>query len=317
MHVVVAEPQYISDYVLDKLLSLGSVELLPSPPELSSDFPDCDILMIRLGKYIGPELLGSVPSLKFIVSATTGLDHIDLEAAHRRGIKILSLRDCPTKIVAISATAEHTWGLLLALVRATTKAARHVLEGGWDRNRFWGTQLKGKRLGIIGFGRIGQRVAGYAHAFGMRVFGCDIQPGKIQLPTQPLDLDELAATCDIISIHVGGIPENHHLLSQTMIRSLKPGAWVVNTSRGSVVDEAALAEAVVSGHIAGVAVDVLDGEERGETGLNPLFRCALAGHNVLITPHLGGATYESIAHAEKAVVDVLLTALAKPANGQR
>ena len=99
MHVVVAEPQYISDYVLDKLLSLGSVELLPSPPELSSDFPDCDILMIRLGKYIGPELLGSVPSLKFIVSATTGLDHIDLEATHLRGIKIsqlarLSSQDC-------------------------------------------------------------------------------------------------------------------------------------------------------------------------------------------------------------------------------
>ena len=124
---------------------------------------------------------------------------------------------------------------------------------------------------------------------------------------QPLDLNELAATCDIISIHVSGIPENHHLLSQTMIRSLKPGAWVVNTSRGSVVDEAALAEAVVSGHIAGVAVDVLDGEERGETGLNPLFLCALAGHNVLITPHLGGATCELISHAEKAVVDVLIT----------
>ena len=247
--------------------------------------------------------------MRFVVTATTGLDHIDLEAARRRGIRVVSLRDCPGAIKDVSATAEHCLGLLLALVRGTVPAAAHVTEGGWDRNRFFGRQLRGKRLGIIGYGRIGALLAGYADALGMEVVAHDRDEAKVAAPASSLPLEELLRTSEIISIHVTADPGNRHLLDEAAIARMRRGAFVINTARGSLVDEAALATAVTSGQLAGVAVDVLEGEEKHATEASPLLAAARAGHNVLITPHIGGATFEAIRQAECAVIDVLASVL--------
>lgn len=306
MKIVVTEPLHMAEEARLALGALGTVAYGPFDDDgLRAELADSDVLMVRLARHIGEPLMQHAPNLRFVVTATTGLDHIDLDAARRRGIRVVSLRDCPDAIKDVSATAEHSLGLLLALMRGTVTAAGHVAAGGWDRNRFFGRQLKGKRLGIVGYGRIGALFADYATVLGMEVVAHDRDEAKVAAPSARLPLAELLRTSDVVSVHVTADPENRHLIDAAAIATMRPGAFVINTARGSLVDEAALAEAVAAGHLAGVAVDVLEGEEKGSTQASPLLAAARAGHNVLITPHIGGATFEAIRQAECAVIDVL------------
>lgn len=310
MKIVVTDPLHLAEGVKLALGSLGSVVYGPlDDVALARELADCDALMVRLGHHIGKPLIAKAPRLRYILTATTGLDHIDLDAARRASVRVISLRDCPESIKDVSATAEHCFGLLLALMRDTPAAAAHTLAGGWDRDRFWGTQLKGKCLGVIGYGRIGAMVAGYAAAFGMNVVACDKTIEKIAPPAKPVSFDELLRTADVISVHVTATPENSHLIDQSAIARVKRGAVLINTARGSVIDEAAVAEALESRHLFGVAVDVLEGEEHGGQSRSPLLASARAGRNVLITPHIGGATRESIACTETAVIERFLEVL--------
>jgi D-3-phosphoglycerate dehydrogenase len=310
MKIVVTEPEPMSDNVRAALVGLGQVSWGPfSNDELASEVTDCDVLMVRLGRYIAEPLLARAPNLQYLVSATTALDHIDLAATSRAGVQVISLRDCPGAIRAVSSTAEHTLGLLLALYRRIPAAAAHVLCGGWDRNLFWGRQVRGKQIGILGYGRIGSMVGRYCATLGMQVIACDQDPALISPPATPLSFGELFESSDVISVHVTASPENRNLIDRTAIARMKPGAVLINTARGFIVDEAALAEAISSGHLGGAAVDVLQGEEEGNLGSGALVACARAGHNVLITPHIGGATREAIAQTEAAVIEVLAARL--------
>ena len=310
MKIVVTEPLHLAERVKQTLAELGRVVYGPFDDRaLARELPDCDVLMVRLGRHVGDGMLSAAPRLRYILTATTGLDHIDLDAAEAASVRVISLRDCPGAILDVSATAEHCFGLLLALLRHTPAATAHVLEGGWDRDRFWGRQLKGKSLGVIGYGRIGAMVARYAASFGMDVIACDKAPTKIGPPAKPVSFDELLRHADVVSVHVAATPENSNLIDRAAITRLKRGAIFINTARGSVVDEAALAEAVRRGQLLGVAVDVLAGEEHGEVSNSPLLAAAREGCNVLITPHIGGATLESIARTETALVERFLEVL--------
>ncbi len=273
MKIVVTEPYLMAAEVRDALAALGEVSYGPfSSEDLAEQMADCEVLMVRLGRYIGETLLIAAPKLRFVVSATTALDHIDLKAVSARNVRVISLRDCPSAIQDVTATAEHSWGLLLSLCRNLVRATQHVANGGWDRNIFWGTQLRGKRLGIIGHGRIGARVASYGEAFGMQVIAFDVDPDRIRAPAERRDLDELVSTSDVISVHISAVPQNYRFIGRTLIERMKPGAFFINTARGSVVDEEALAAAVASGRLGGAAVDVLGGEEHGQIEGNPLPR---------------------------------------------
>jgi len=310
MKIIVTEPEFMGEEVKAALSDLGNVSWGPfGDSELEDAIRDCEVLMVRLARYIGATLLAGAPRLRFIVTATTGLDHIDLAAAHAAGVRVISLRDCPGAIQDVSATAEHTLGLLLALLRRIPAAAAHVLSGGWNRNLFWGDQLRGKRLGIVGYGRIGAMVARYGSTLGMDVGACDCDPAKIAPPAAPLSFEELLGNCDAISIHVSAIPQNRHLIDRAALALIRPSTVLINTARSSIIDEAALADALCSGRIAGVAVDVLDGEEEHDIELSPLLACARAGQNVLITPHIGGATREAIRRTEGAVIRVFTAIL--------
>lgn len=315
MKVVVTEPHLMNEQTKGALASLGNVTYGPfTSGQLFKQLSDCDVLVVRLGHFIGAEIIAHASNLRFIVSATTGLDHIDLAATKSAGVEIVSLRGCANAIQDVSATAEHTWGLLLALVRNIPAAANHVLAGGWDRNRFWGSQLRGRRLGIVGHGRIGGMMARYGEAFGMDVVACDREPDKVVEPASNLPLSDIIQTSDVVSIHVTASPANSGFISRELIARMKHSAVVLNTARGSLVDEVALAEAIAEGRIAGAAVDVLIGEEKGNSETSPLLRLARAGHNVLITPHIGGATREAIESTEAAVVDYLLRLLKEHAG---
>jgi D-3-phosphoglycerate dehydrogenase len=303
MKIVVTEPLHLAEHVKQTLAELGSVVYGPFDDRaLARELPDCEVLMVRLGRHVGDAIISAAPRLRYILTATTGLDHIDLDAAEAASVRVISLRDCPGAILDVSATAEHCFGVLLALLRHTPAATSHVLEGGWDRDQFWGRQLRGKCLGVIGYGRIGAMVARYAASFGMDVVACDKAPAKIVAPAKPVSFDQLLRNADVVSVHVTATPENRNLMDLAAIAKLKRGAVFINTARGSVVDEAALAEAVRRGQLHGVAVDVLAGEEHGEVSNSPLLEAAREGCNVLITPHIGGATLESIARTETALV---------------
>jgi D-3-phosphoglycerate dehydrogenase / 2-oxoglutarate reductase len=310
MKIVVTEPLHLAERVKQALAELGSVIYGPFDDRaLARELFDCDVIMVRLGRHIGDGILSAAPRLRFILTATTGLDHIDLCAAEAASVRVISLRDCPGAIGDVSATAEHCFGLLLALLRHTPAATTHVLAGGWDRDRFWGRQLSGKCLGVIGHGRIGAMVARYAASFGMDVVACDKVPTKIGPPANPVSFDELLRNADVVSVHVTATPENRNLIDRAAIARLKRGAILINTARGSVVDEAALAEAVRSRQLLGVAVDVLAGEEHGEVSNSPLLAAAGEGCNILITPHIGGATLESIARTETTLIERFLEVL--------
>ncbi len=310
MKIVVTEPLHLADAAKRSLGALGRIVYGPFDDRaLAGEIADCDVLMVRLCRHIDAPLFAAASKLRFILTATTGLDHIDLDAARAASVRVVSLRDCPEAIMDVSATAEHCFGLLLALIRHTPAAAAHVLAGGWDRDRFWGAQLKGKRLGTIGYGRIGAMVAGYAASFGMNVVAYDKMPEKIGPPATSVSLDDLLQSSDVVSVHVTATPQNRHLIDRAAMTKLKRGAVLINTARGSLVDEAALAEAVESGQLLGVATDVLAGEERGGVAHSPLLASARAGRNVLITPHIGGATREAIARTETVLVERFLRVL--------
>jgi D-3-phosphoglycerate dehydrogenase / 2-oxoglutarate reductase len=303
MKIVVAEPDRMAPDVGQSLRELGDVVSGPfADGALRAAVADADVLMVRVGRRVDADLVGAAARLRFIVTPTTGLDHVDLDAAAAAGVHVISLRQCRAAIRDVSATAELTWGLLLALIRAIPAAAAHVASGGWDRNRFWGSQLRNKRLGIIGHGRIGSLVAAYGAAFGMEVVAYDVVPSHVRSPARFTALDVVMRTSDVVSVHVTADPANRGLVSETLIATMKVSAVLLNTSRGWVVDSRAAADALRAGRIAGVAVDVVDGEEHGDARDDPLVACAREGGNVLVTPHVGGATTESIAVAERAVV---------------
>ncbi|TAK12657.1 MAG: hydroxyacid dehydrogenase [Anaerolineae bacterium] len=271
-----------------------------SRADLLAALPGYDVLITRFGHHLDHELFSRATRLKALVTATTGLDHIDLVAAAEKGIAVLSLKGETEFLRSVPATAEHTWALLLALVRRLHAAVASVQAGQWARDPFRGHDLAGKRLGLVGVGRIGSRVAGYGLAFGMQVGGYDPHPAsRVSGVTYFDTLPALLAWSQIISIHVPLEPATAGLIGAEQLAALPSGAWLINTSRGAVVDESALLAALGSGHLAGAALDVLENEAALQAGApHPLVDYARTYDNLLITPHIGGATFESMAMTE-------------------
>ena len=271
--------------------------------ENSNSFEDVNILIVRLARKVDRTILYKFPNLTYLVTATTGLDHIDLELVKERGIKLVSLRGHDDFLQTIPSTAEHTWALLLALIRNIPAANEDVRSGHWDRDKFRGYQLKGKTMGIIGLGRTGRKVAAYAQAFDMQVqyFDPYITDHSFH---KTADLNELLSTSDIISIHVHLADETYQLISEQNISTIKNGCLLINTSRGNILDEAAVVKALVSKKVKGVATDVLS-TELVDIRLSPLWQAQQKSESVIITPHIGGASYDAMCACEEFIVDQL------------
>ncbi len=307
MNIFVTEPDYQSDTVRSLLGSIGNVEFgYKSEKEFLEKLKKSNVLMVRLGRLIDETVVNNAPSLKFVLSATTALEHIDLKVTEKKNIQVLSLRNCMSEIQDISATAEHTWALLLSLLRNIPKAIEKVNSKQWSRAGLWGNELKGKNLGILGFGRLGKQVAQYGKAFGMNVYICDSDPNVLSKDFTSLSTADLFTKCNIISVHVTATKENIGLVSDELIKKMAPGSYLINTSRGNIVDSHAISRAVREGHLSGLAVDVIQDEEKGMFPDDPILSCFFDGFNVIITPHIGGATYESIEKAESALLNYFL-----------
>ena len=252
-----------------------------SPDQLKARLADKEGLVCLMTDAITPEVMDAAPHLKVIANVAVGFNNIDVAAARARNIVVTNTPDVLTE-----ATADLTWALILDITRRVSEGDRLIRRGGWKGWAFdfmLGNELNGKTLGIIGFGRIGQAVAARAVPFGLRVMHADAQavPGSGAIP-----IDRLLATSDIVSIHCPLTPETRHMINQAALARMKRSAYLINTSRGPVVDEAALAWALKNGIISGAALDVFEDEPRVHPDL-------LTVENVVLAPHLGSATTET------------------------
>ncbi|HSV21415.1 MAG TPA: NAD(P)-dependent oxidoreductase [Xanthobacteraceae bacterium] len=239
------------------------------------------------------EMVRAAPRLKVVSCASTGADHVARAEIDRRGIVVRTLRDSPDVIRGLTPAAELSWALVMACARKLPAAIAHVRAGGWAREQFPGVLLRGRQLGLIGCGRIGGWMARYAEAFGMRVVGYD--PHQADWPTNivRISIEQLMKTSDVVSVHVPLNEETKGLVSAALFACVKPGAIFINTSRGSIADEAALLAGLNSGRIGAAGLDVLDGEPAISN--HPLLAYARDHDNLLITPHCGGNSPDAIA----------------------
>lgn len=301
LQILNIEPDQYSEDARLILKELGTlVERNLGRDELINVIGEFDVLIVRLAHQIDKEIIEAASNLKIIISATTGLDHIDLDFATQRNVQVLSLRDEADFLKSIPATAEHTWGLLLALTRNIPWAFASVLNGEWQRDRFKGHDLQGKRLGILGLGRIGQKVASFGLAFGMNVSAYDPYPKNLlEGVTLKNNMTLLLNESDILTIHVPLMPDTEKIIGIKELYDLPKGAYLINTSRGGVLDEVALLNALKTDYLAGAALDVISSERQfAQNGQLPLIDYARDHSNLLITPHIGGATYESMQATE-------------------
>ncbi|MCX6983298.1 MAG: hydroxyacid dehydrogenase [Lentisphaerae bacterium] len=267
--------------------------------EIKDSIRDFDACLTSLKIVLDKEILGEAVNLKVIATASTGTDHIDVEYAKKRGIEIISLKNDIKFLGGITSTAELAWGLLLAVVRKIPWSFDAAKEGIWARDLFRGNQLSGKTLGIIGYGRLGRIVAQYGGAFRMNVIACDVKDVSPEAHVKMVSMDDLLKASDVISIHLHLTPENRGLVNEDSFSKMKPGAILINTSRGAIVDEKAFLDALEKGRLSAAGVDVINGEWSEKLREHPLVRYANTHENLVITPHLGGVTFE----AQKATIE--------------
>ncbi|MEW6681787.1 MAG: D-glycerate dehydrogenase [Nitrospirota bacterium] len=258
-------------------------------------------LVAMLTDRIDAEVLDAAPTLRVVANYAAGYNNIDLAAARARGIVVTN-----TPGVLTDATADLTWALILGITRRVGEGERLVRAGrwtGWAPTQLLGMDLRGAMLGVVGMGRIGRAVASRANGFGMRVVFTARRPmPDVDPDWRAASLPDLLATADVVSLHVPLTDQTRHLLGPDQLAMMKPTAYVVNTSRGSVIDEVALADALEAGRIAGAALDVYEREPQVHPRL-------LSSERVLLLPHLGSATTETRERMGSMVVENLLAVL--------
>lgn len=311
--IILAEPD---DFPADAELALQSIGKVAKGPFtrdiLKQELQDASVLVVRLGHMIDRDLLKDSSNLKAIVTATTGLNHIDLDYAEERGIEVLSLKGENTFLETISPTADLTFGLILSLLRNIPAAAQDVLSGSWNRDSFKGYDLRGKTLGIYGLGRIGRKVARMGLAFDMNVIAYDIAPSAMEGITL-VDERSLLETSDIVSLHIPYSDPLKSFFNAEKFALMRKDSYFINTARGELLDENSLLTSLTLKRISGAALDVLDGEYGASEAWvksHPLIQYAAHNKNLIITPHIGGASYDSMARVENFMIEKLKQFLA-------
>lgn len=268
--------------------------MLPSQQELAKLIPEYDVLVMRVDPAINKEILDAAKNLKVIGVCSVGLNHVDMETAKAKGIQVFNAPG-----LNANAVAELTLSKMLDMARHTIPADADVkVNKNWDKYKFVGSELRGKTLGILGFGRIGRRVGELGRAFMMDVVAYDpfLKPEDFEKEhSKGMEIDELLKVADYISIHIPLTPDTKDLFNAASIEKMKPGAVVLNMSRGGIVNENDMYEALKANKIAGYASDVMENElaagglGEGAGFDSPLFEC----ENFIVTPHLGAQTIDA------------------------
>ena len=294
----------IADRGLDGLRAAGyevDVRLGLSAGDLLDAVKGAHALIIRSATDVTADVLAAGSDLVVVGRAGIGLDNVDLDAATRRGVMVVNAPQ--SNIVS---AAEHTMALVLAQARNVPQAHAALKQGRWERSQWEGVELDGKTLGIVGLGRIGRHVAKIANAFGMRVLAWRRTPDDgtaASVGAKQCELDDLLRDSDVVTIHATLAPATRGLIDARRLALMKPTAYLINTARGPVVDEAALVAALAGGRLAGAGLDVFDVEPLPPG--HPLTRLP----NVVLTPHVGWPTDRKYEDFAESAVDVLLAYL--------
>lgn len=302
------EPGHLSSDARRTLRKLALVDEVEADRQyLLGHIENYDGLFVCLRNVLDKEILQRATRLKCIVTPTTGLDHIDVTYAQKLDVEIISLRGETQFLETVTATAELAWGMLLALVRKIPMAHQNVMAGKWQRDNFYGKELREMTLGIIGYGRLGRILGKYGGAFGMHVLAHDINP-LLTSGVEFVGLVELFGRSDIISVHLDLNDSTRGLLNRNLFSQVKRGAIFINTARGEIVDEVALLDALRNGTLSGAGLDVLTDENTNHPNWlknTALYAYAQEHDNLLITPHIGGVTFQSVNNTNQYIINKL------------
>ena len=257
--------------------------------------PDFDAYMPTLKVKVDREVLAKATRLKIIGTASTGTDHLDLKALEERGIVVQSIKYDRELLEQFTTTAELAFGLLLTCARHLPLCFEASRQGRWEREKLAGRQLRDKTLGLVGVGRLGTMMARYGQAFWMNVIGYDplLEQDKFPPGVKKVDLATLLRDSDFVSLHVHLTDKTDHMIGPNELGAMKPGSSLINTSRGRLIDEAALITEMESGRIASAGLDVIDGEWLPTIYDHPLIAYSRKNPRLYITPHVGGTSPES------------------------
>lgn len=302
MKTQILEPEDFPVGAIERLAALGTVVIGPT-----DDTRDVEAVFVRLASVLDASFHAGYPALRWIVSPTTGLNHVDLDYFAARGVEVISLRGRTAFLDNIHATAELTIAIALTLIRDIPAAVSAVRDGVWDRYPHKGRELFGKTVLLFGYGRIGRLVAPIYRAFGCRVLAHDIVEDRVP-DEYRCDLETALAATDVLSIHLPLNSETEGLVGSDLLAHLPSSAIVVNTSRGEIVDQEYLLAALEQGRLAGAALDVLAGEPEP---ISPQLQARLAalGKRIVITPHIGGFTYESLGAVEEFITSAFIDSI--------
>ncbi len=285
-----------STALVGRTLGDGWTVMRAEPSEASVDalIADCEFLLDASMKVpLDAARLRRAQSLRAVFTATTGANHIDSAALENRGIPLFTLKGQRDVLHRVNAAAELSWLLLMACARGLRGAIEHVMDGGWDRTQFPGLQLRGRTLGILGCGRNGCWMAAYGNAFGMEVLGCDPAIAEWPHGIVRCEYDDLLRRADAIGIHVTYSHETENLVGARELALMKPGAILINTSRGQIVDEDAVVAAIDSGRLRGYGTDVIATEP--DIARSPVWQRARVDRRIIVTPHIGGFSPDALA----------------------
>jgi D-3-phosphoglycerate dehydrogenase len=286
MLVVIADN--MEESVVKEIEKLG--EVVYKPEDVKTAIANADALVVRSATKVTKELVADC-ALKLVIRAGVGTDNIDKEACKEKGIKVMN-----TPGASSNAVAELVLGLAIAGLRNVQRAHHQMKNGMWEKKKLTGNEIAGKKLGIIGYGRIGSLLGKKAISLGMEVVASDPHPREDGI-AKFMSVDELLAVSDVITLHVPAVPGTINMINKENIEKMKDGAFIINTARGEIVDEDALYEGCKSGKLKGAALDVYREE--------PYKGKLLELDNVYLTPHLGAATKEAQARIGVEVVELL------------
>ena len=272
-----------------------------TPEQISEKIENFDVVIVRSRTKLTKDLIEKASKCKIIARVGVGLDNIDQNSAKEKGIRVINAVEG-----AMNAVAELVIGLMLSLAREIPRADREVRNGNWIKKELMGTELRGKYLGIVGLGNIGKRLGRLAKALNMNIIGFDVVPIDEEFTKEvglmKTDLDTLLASSDYVSLHVPLLDSTKHMINSTKMESMKNTARIINTSRGGVIDEEALYDALKNGQLGGAALDVFEVEPATSNKLATL-------PNFISTPHMGAQTKEAQSLAANVIAEKIIQIL--------
>jgi len=301
MKILCPDPKNFSNAAINFLQKKFDLTLCTPDEFLAlNSLNEFDCLLIRFNTIIDKKVLNKLQHLKYILCPTTGLDHIDVNSAEKRGIKIISLKGDVDFLKSITSTAELAFLLILSSVRKVNVAFDEVYNRNWNLNIQSGNELKNKTIGILGLGRLGNIVAKYAKCFDMNVYYFDIEEKTDIYYNRVNSLEELIEVSDILSIHIPLNKKTKGLIGQNEFRIFNRCKYLINTSRGAIINSKSLIQYMDRTSDFHAALDVLEDEKNPE---NSLVEYSLKNKNLIITPHIGGNTKEAIENTDMHIIN--------------